>query len=84
MNAIMPRAEIVHRLKVLQKRRQFGEAVCGLTKVAEMAGLDRSTVFAAATGSHRLAETSQIRLSRALQRLDEQPVPSRALHLTLS
>ena len=78
----LPQAEITRRIQELQRRIALGDKPCAISDLARHAGLDRSTVYQAANG-HRIAEVSQIRLSRALIALaNEQPARStRLMHV---
>jgi hypothetical protein len=79
---IISQAEISSRIRELQRCNALGEQRCAISELARQAGLDRSTIYQAANG-HRIAEVSQIRLSRALVALaNEQPARStRLMHI---
>lgn len=77
----LPQAEITRGLQELQRRIALGDKPCPISEVARRAGLDRSTVYEAARGN-RISEVSQIRLSRALIALAQEPAkPTKIMHI---
>lgn len=82
MQKIRSRLEIRQALKTHQKRLRLGEKLKPLIQLAEEAGLHRDTLYAAINGE-RISEISQIRLSRMLDRLAEEPrAPSRLMNIS--
>ena len=72
MPPILPLAEIQRRLLEHQRRQKLGERVHSMTTLARRADVNASTLYQALNGE-RINHHSQIRLSRALAWLAEQP-----------
>lgn len=80
---IKSRHDISNTLRLHQKRLQMGDRLLAMKELAERAGLHRDTLYAAINGD-RISEISQIRLSRMLDKLAEEPsAPSRVMHVRL-
>lgn len=79
----LSQVEITRRIQELQRRIALGDKPCPISELARRAGLDRSTVYEAARGN-RISEVSQIRLSRALIALAQEPAaPTKVMHIHL-
>ena len=77
-------AEIRQALKGHQKRLQLGDSIDSISELAKEAGLHRDTLYAAIAGD-RISEVSQIRLSKMLDRINEQqPSFSRLMNISIS
>ncbi|WP_368418978.1 hypothetical protein [Rhodovarius sp.] len=72
MPPILPLAEIQRRLLEHQRRQKLGERVHSMTTLARRADVNPSTMYAVIAGE-RVNHHSQIRLSRMLSWLAEQP-----------
>lgn len=81
--ATLSQAEITRRIQELQRRIALGDNPCPISELARRAGVNRSTIYEAARGN-RVNETSQIRISRALIALAQEPMPpSRLMHVKI-
>ena len=72
MPPILPLAEIQRRLLEHQRRQKLGDRVHSMTTLARRADVNPSTLYQAIAGE-RVNHHSQIRLSRMLSWLAEQP-----------
>ena len=72
MTPILPLAEIQRRLLEHQRRQRLGERVHSMTTLARRADVNPSTLYQAIAGE-RINHHSQIRLSRMLSWIAEQP-----------
>ena len=79
---IRSRAEIQRDLKTHQKRLSMGDELVPIKNLAERAGVHRDTLYAVIKGN-RINEVSQIRISRMLDKLAEEPItPSRLMNIS--
>lgn len=79
---IRSRIEIQRDLKSHQKRLRLGDDIPPLRHLADMANVHRDTIYAAIAGD-RINEISQIRISRMLDKIAEEPSPpSRLMNIS--
>jgi hypothetical protein len=64
---VLLQSEILERLRLIQRRRKFGDDSVAIDRVAREAGVDPTTIRALLRGENKMNIRTQIKLSRALE-----------------